>query len=186
MRILSSVLVLACAFALAACQTTNSLNVFPGGSFTEEDKACIERAPAVTLCGHQVPVYEWYDEPIYETQRTPVYGQETVPVYRIRKRPVTWPTKDYCTGCEGEKCLWTVNERVQVGVRRVDTCIGYKEKRVCVGTCRKRRIVGWRTVEPPPCQCPPEPSDPCAKYPVTRRATAPRGRAPCRSDRRRR
>ena len=157
MRILMTALVLASACILTACSTTESLNVFPGGTYTAEDDACTQRAPGVTLAGHQVPVYEWYEEPIYETQRTPVYGKETVPVYRIRKKPVTWPTKDHCTGCEGEKCLWTVDERVQVGVKRVDTCIGYKETKVLVGQCRKRRLVGWRVVEPAPCPCPPEP-----------------------------
>lgn len=139
---------------LGGCSTTNSLNVFPGDEFTSKDDACVQRAPAETLPGYQVPVYECYEEPIYRTQRTPVYGYETVPVYRNRKKPVTWPTKDYCTGCESEKTLWCVNERVQVGVKRVYTCLGYKTERICVGTCKKRRICGWRTIEPPPCPCP--------------------------------
>lgn len=163
MRILSSVLVLTGAVLLTACSSTESLSVLSGGTWTREDSACVERAPGVTLPGHQVPVYEWYDEPIYETRRTPLYGKETVPVYRIRKKPITWTTKDYCTGCERETCLWTVDEKVQVGVKRVDHCIGYKTEKVLVGQCRKRRIVGWRAVEPPPCPCPPAPCDPCAR-----------------------
>ncbi len=163
MRILMSALIVAVAGLTTACSTTNSLNVFPGGSFTSEDDACIERHPPIELAGHQVPIWECYEEPIYETQRTPVYGYETVPVYRTRKKPVTWPVKDHCTGCVTEKCLWTVDERVQVGVKRVHTCIGYKTEKVLVGHCRKRRICGWRTIEPPPCECPPPPCDPCAR-----------------------
>ena len=148
------------AAVLGGCQTTHSINKYPGDLFTDEDDACLQRAPGETLAGYQVPIYECYEEPIYRTQRTPVYGYETVPVYRTRRKPVTWPTKDYCTGCESEKTLWCVDQKVQVGVKRVHTCIGYKSERICVGTCKKRRICGWRTVEPPPCPCPP---DPCAK-----------------------
>lgn len=156
MRIPTIVLLLSATGVMGACQGTGAINDMERHKI-ESSMArdpCESKRPGEYLCGHQVPIYECYDEPIYCTRREPVYGNETIPVYRIRKKPVTWPVKDHCTGCESEKTLWTVNQRVQVGTKRVRTCIGYRERREVVGHCRKRRIVGWRTVEPAPRPCP--------------------------------
>ena len=140
---------------LTACSSTGSLDVWPGSGLGRVEKECTERPDPVTLPGTQVPIYECVEEPIYEDRYTPIYGQKTVDVFQKRRRPVTIPVKDWCTGCERDVTLWCVNEDVRVGVERVDSCIGYKTERVQVGTCRKQVIVGWRTLQPAPCPCPP-------------------------------
>lgn len=159
MRIPTIVLLLAATAGLGACSSTGFLD---GAARVraESSDPCLDRPPVAMMPGCQVPIYECYDEPIYCTRREKLYGEETVPVYRVRKKPVTWPVTDYCTGCQTEKTLWSVNQKVQVGVKRVKTCIGYKETKELVGHCRKRRIVGWRTVEPAPTPCAPDPCSP--------------------------
>ncbi|MDA1194399.1 MAG: hypothetical protein O2894_04375 [Planctomycetota bacterium] len=151
MQRLATLLAASAVLWLAACNSTGN---GPSAGLMGEDRECTRRLPPVIRPGDQVPIYEFVEEPIFEDRHTPVYGHKTVDVVQNRKRPITWPTKDFCTGCEGEQCLWTVNEEVRVGIDRVPACIGYKRERVQVGTCRKKVLVGWRTVQPAPCACP--------------------------------
>jgi hypothetical protein len=127
--------------ALGLCAGCSSL---PGCA----DDDCPKPPTRILDPGAQVPIYETVREPIYEERRTPVWGEKTLPVYQERKKPVTIsiPT---CDGkCDKVVELWDRTEEVQIGVRRVRACLGYKTERVQVGTCCRKVIVGWRAAEP--------------------------------------
>ncbi|MDJ0522291.1 MAG: hypothetical protein QNJ90_09480 [Planctomycetota bacterium] len=149
-------LVLAC--GLVGCTSAGGL---PGLSSACDpaDDECPPVEP-IRIAGHQEPVYRTIQQPIYEERRTPVWGEKTVPVFQTRRKPVTITLPDACGDCDRVVELWDTEEQVQVGVRRVPACIGYKVEKVQVGSCPKRVLVGWRTVEehdpcaPAPVQCP--------------------------------
>ena len=152
---------LAGALLLAGCSSAGALPPpppLPGLADCAPESDCPPVGP-VLLEGEQVPIYETRYEPIYEERRTPVWGEKTVPAYRTRKIPVTISWPDACTGCEKDVRLFDREEQVQVGVRRVPACIGYKTERVVVGHCAKQVRVGWRTAAPEPA-CPPTPACP--------------------------
>ena len=138
---------------LGACATRgpNELPTPDLPGLSCQDTECPPAEP-VTRPGAQVPIYRTRDEPIWEERRTPVWGEKTVPVYQTRKIPVTIKVWDPCTKCEKDVRLWDKEQRVQVGVRRVHACIGYKTERVQTGSCPKKEIIGWRSVDEAPCK----------------------------------
>ena len=157
-------IILALVMGLAACSSAptppSPAALFAACGGAEDDCPPVADIQAP---GCQEPVYETRQEPIWEERRTPVWGEKTVAVYQTRKVPVTISLPDACTGCDREIKLWDKEERVQVGVRRVPACIGYRVERVQVGSCPKQIRVGWRPVveadpcAPAPVACPPAP-----------------------------
>lgn len=138
---------LAAVLVLAGCRAPHDRDWFeklPGEAGNTE---CPPAEPVIAP-GYQVPHYEIVEEPVYEECRVPIWGEKTVPVYAERRVPVTLPTYDMCQKCEKEAVLWHKKTRVQVGVKRVPACIGYRTERRQVGTCRRCVQKGWRTVNP--------------------------------------
>ena len=137
-----TLIAVAAVLALAGCTSSPTLS----------DLACADDdcppAEDIHLPGHQVPVYETICDPIYEERREPIWGEKTVPVFQTRRVPVTITVKDHC-GCDQVIKLWDREEKVQVGVRRVRACIGYRTEKVQVGSCPRRILRGWRTVGDP-------------------------------------